>query len=133
MEQSTEVQFDFCKISVIEDRIVHTEFYSNDKFDIRQAKLLDEARFKLINGKSFYSLISLVNVFGHMTKEAQEYFSTKALCKDLIQHEILVIDSLSIRLLAKAFIKWTKPPYNIQLKKRFNEALGTLQNMRDHH
>lgn len=129
MNQLEYIEFDFGKVTKVSNQIIFTEFYSNDNFDVGAAKLIDEARFKLANGKKFLSLASLVNVFGHMTKEAQIFFANDSQCKDLIKHEVLLVDSLSIRILVKYYIKWIKPPYNIEVTKNYDDGLKKLSKL----
>ena len=129
MNQATVIQYDFGKVSLLSHQILFTEFYSNDNFTIEEAKLLDNARYKLCKGRNFYSLVSLMSIFGHMTKEAQIFLAQESKCKDLISHEVLLIDSLSIRLLSKYFIKWMKPPYKIEVAKNYETGLDILTSL----
>jgi hypothetical protein len=122
------IQLSFAKVTMVKEDIIYTEFYSNENFDVAEAKQVDEARYQLSRGKEFYSIAGLVNIFGHMTKNAQLYFANDAKCRDLIKHEVILVDSLSIRILAKYYIKWIKPPYKIEVTKDLKEGLQILSN-----
>jgi hypothetical protein len=129
MTQSTIIELNFARVSKVKNGIIFTEFYSNEHFDVAEAMQVDKARYQLCGGKEFYSMASLVNIFGHMTKEAQLFFANDAKCKDLIKYEVILVDSLSVRILAKYFIKWIKPPYKIEVIKDFNEGLKILSDL----
>ena len=129
MKQPIVIQLDFCKVTRISSQILFTEFYSNDNFDIEEARQLDNARYDLCNGDNFYSLVSLVNVFGHMTKQAQSYLAKDAQCSSLIKYEVILVDSLSIRILTKYYIKWMQPPYKIEVQKSYRNGLNLLSNL----
>lgn len=123
------IQLDSFKVSIINSQILYTEFYSNDNFDLAEARQLDDARYQLSKGKHFYSLVSLVNVFGHMTKSAQSFLAKDAKCKNLIEHEVILVDSLSIRIMTKYFMKWMNPPYQIEVLKDYNNGVEFLADL----
>ncbi len=133
MAQSTFLDFSFGKVSSIDHGIIFTEFYSNDKFNIEQARKIDSARFELCNGKAFFSLVSLKGAYGHMTKEAQYFFANESLCSNLIIHEAIIVNMLSVRLLVKYYIRFTKPQYGIEVVKDYQQGFEFLLNLtRDH-
>ncbi|MFK8038056.1 MAG: hypothetical protein AB8B74_07190 [Crocinitomicaceae bacterium] len=133
MDQLTCIQHDFGKVSKIGQKIIFTEFYSNDNFGIDEARTIDNARNKLSGGKKFYSLVSLISVFGHMTKEAQTFLGKESKCSKLILHEVVLVNNLPTRILTKYFIKFINPPYKIEVAKQFENGLKILkQRSMDH-
>lgn len=127
------LEFDFGKVSVIDNNILYTEFFSYENFDLAEAKSIDEARHQLSKGKQFYSLVNLVSLFGHMTKKAQFFFTHNSKCYTLIRHEAVIVNTLSIRILVKYFIKFAKPSYKIEVVKNYEDGLKLLQQLATDH
>lgn len=127
MSDLTSLEFNFGKVSVIDSDILYTQFFSYENFDVDEARQIDEARHQLANGKPFYSLVNLVSLFGHMTKKAQFFFANDSECYKLIRHEAIIVNTISIRILVKYFIKFANPPYKIEVVKNYEEGLKLLQ------
>ncbi len=127
MMNTNSITLNCATISSVENQIIYTRFHEAEIFDMVDAHSLNEARIKIAKGKPCYSLVSLENIFGHMTSEAQQYLARECLSSQLIQAEAIIINTLPMRILVHYYLKKFSPLFSVKIVKNYDAGLTWLR------
>ncbi len=117
----------FAEISKIDDNIIHIKFTDTSVLNLERAIALDNKRLVLCNSKPYYSIIDLKDVFGNVSKRSQYYLGQQCKSTDLIVHEVIIANSLPVRMLVNYYIKIINPKFKIEVFKDFESGLAFLK------
>ena len=81
------------------------------------AKLLDSDCVALSGGESYGIIIESRNISSNITGGALNYLAEHAPSRELTLASAMLVNNLPIRLLAKVYIRYHKPPYPSKIFK----------------
>ena len=113
---------------IAEDRLVIT-FRDKVQIEIEGAKLLDADCIALSGNKRFKLIIESRNINSNITGGALNYLAKKAPSRKLVIGSVLLVNNLPIRLLAKVYIRYHKPPYPSKIFKEREVAIRWLDEL----
>ncbi|MCH2234635.1 MAG: hypothetical protein MK078_10310 [Crocinitomicaceae bacterium] len=113
---------------IAEDRLVIT-FRDKVQIEIEGAKLLDADCIALSGNKRFKLIIESRNINSNITGGALNYLAKEAPSRKLVIGSVLLVNNLPIRLLAKVYIRYHKPPYPSKIFKEREVAIRWLDEL----
>lgn len=113
----------------LENGIIHGIYLPNTVITLEVAKKCVEDRLRIGNGRSYPSLVNLVNIAGE-EKEARDYYSSGEGIKHLIAGAFIV-DSYLPALLANIYLKINRPKVPARLFTNEESALKWLEPFRN--
>lgn len=111
------IRRDIYQIEKLRNNLLAVTISDKVQIDVDGAKLLDEDCVAISSGEKYGVVFESRNINSSMTGGALNYLATEAPSKDLTIACAILVNNLPIRLLAKVFIRYHKPPYPSQIFK----------------
>lgn len=99
-------------------------FRDKIKVELDHAIQIDKDCTALIQKNNFDLIIEARNINSYMTGEALNYLAKEAITRNQVKKCGMLINSLPIRLIAKFYIRYSKPPYPIKIYKHKSELIA---------
>lgn len=114
------------KLLLFGDNVLYLAYFDGAEIDLQKIKEINTNGSKLVDHKPFHTVVNLRNVFGSMTDEAKTFVARDKELNDLRISEVLLVNSLPMRILTRAFLRINKPKTNTKIAKNIDEVFEIL-------
>lgn len=113
---------------LLDDGIIHLRYTPDYEIDFVDVQELEKVFVELAEGKPMYCLLNTSGQYNNFTQEAQKYLSKEApiVKSGQMKANAVVIDNLPYRLLAKFFLKFFQPDFDMKIFSKEEEARNWL-------
>ncbi len=136
-------QTDHYKHMLFGENVVFTQYYDGVEIELDEMKNLVELEIEAVNHKPFYTISDFRDAFGNMSNETKEYLAQNEEVNRLKILEILVVNSLPLKLLTRGYLMVFKPKTEtiiinktqelFELLKSKNIAHSTIEEIKDYY
>lgn len=117
------------KLLLFGENILYLAYFDDAEIDLEKIQEINQNGLQLVNYLPFYSVVNMRNIFGKMDNEAKAFIAENEELNNLKKIEILLINSLPIRILVNCYQKINKPKTETIIVKSIKELLNTLENI----
>lgn len=111
--------------------IIRITYKEGLEIKLNDAQQVEKAFYELAEEKHIYSLMMSLGRFIRFSRDAQDYFATKATIISQVRASAMVLDSLPVRLIAKFFIRFHKMHYPTRIFSSEKAAHIWLEEVRE--
>lgn len=130
------------KVILFGDNVVFTVYPDGVEIELEDMKKLVEIELAATKGQPFYAISDFRNMFGNMSNETKEFIAKNEKLNELKQIEILIVNSLPLKLLTRGYLKIFKPKTEtvitgsneelFELLEKREIDFSTIQEIKDH-
>lgn len=109
------------------ENVVFTHYYDGAEIELEEMKNLVELEIEAVKNKQFYTISDFRNVFGSMSNETKEYLAQNDFVNKLKIVDILIVNSLPLKLLTRGYLMIFKPKTQTIIINKTQELFDLLE------
>ncbi len=122
-----QVEISKATIHKLNEYTIHLIYKPDLNIKLADAKKISDTIHEMVKEKPYVILVDLRGLYGNMTHEARNHFANDSKINKIRIAEVLLIDNLPIRIIAKFYIKFYKPGGPIKIFGNKEKALNWLE------
>ena len=115
------------KISLFGDNVTFTTYPDGVEVELEDMKEIVDIELKAVGYKPFYSITDFRDMFGNMSNETKEFLANNEDINRLKELEILIVNSLPIKILTRGYLMVFKPKTETIIISKEDELLEVLE------
>lgn len=115
------------KLILFGDNVLFTTYADGVDIDLEEMKKIVKIEIEAVGNKPFYTITDFRDKFGNMSNETKEYLANNEEANRLKQLEILIVNSLPLKLLTRGYLKIFKPKTETIIVNQNQELFELLE------
>ena len=106
---------------------MYLAYFDDAEVDLEKILEIKKNGLKLVENGPFYSIVNMRNVYGVMNNEVKEFVANNEELNHLKIIELLLVNSLPLKILTKGYLSFNKPKTETIVIKSIDQLVKTLK------
>ena len=120
-------QTDYYQHILFGDNVAFTQYYDGVEIELDEMKKLVELEIEAVNNQPFCTISDFRDAFGNMSNETKEYLAQNEYVNRLKTLDILIVNSLPLKLLTRGYLMVFKPKTETVIISKTQELFELLR------